>query len=153
MKKSILTIILLTLFNSLSRSKNTDNIEWIILKSKTEFKNIFFEDNIFQDSISKNEALKAIEIIKINFNQIKNELKMNNSSNISNYKFQLIIGKNIKNEKIIFVNGFTKNIPKWVQKDWKTKIIQLKCVENNLISFKINLNSKSIYHILNTVCK
>jgi len=117
MKKTILTIIILTIFNSLSWSKNTDNIEWIILKSKTEFKNIFFEDNIFQDSISENEALKAIEIIKINFNQIKNELKMNNSSNISNYKFQLIIGKNIKNEKIIFVNGFTINIPKWVQKD------------------------------------
>ncbi|MFN3404771.1 MAG: YARHG domain-containing protein [Cytophagaceae bacterium] len=128
--------------------------EWtIIISYSIQLSRIFGEDRIKPAVLTDNEIKNVFEMLIVNIDSIKNELGLSKSLNLLDYKLQLIGGTNLYNEKIVFVNCVGKNLPKWIISNWKTKLIELKCVNDDLFSLKYNVPNRMYYHLYKSDCQ
>jgi len=138
--------ILFTTIALTGQIQSRDDIEWANLKvSSDNFKRIFWKEEILPSKLNQNEIKKSIEIVKNNFDSIKIRTKLNKLLKITDYRLQFVGGINHNNEKVVFVNCVGKKLPKWIQSNWKTNLIFLKCSQENLITLKLNLFKQNCY--------
>lgn len=151
-KQLILALSIMAIY--LSWINHQKSVQWTILESDTTIiKKVFRKEKIKSYNLTETDALKTVRIISSDFDSIKVTLHLNQAIKIDDYKFQFIAGLNEKNEKVVFVNGFSIKLPQWIQSKWKTELIVLKCVRDDLIHFKLNLTHSEYSQIAKADCE
>jgi hypothetical protein len=154
MKNLIVVFTLMIVISTGWIENESASIDWTILKTDSLlFKRIFSEDEIRRDNLTEKDINKAIDLVRINFDSIKYAININESLSISDFKLQFVGGINNKNEKVVFVNCVGKKLPIWIQANWKTRLIQLKCSQDNLVSLKLNLYKRNCYQAYKGECE
>ena len=154
MKNSSQLILMIVIVISAGWITNQPPIEWTTLKTDSVvFKSIFWEEKIRPITLTDEDVNKSMEIIRANFDSIKFEVKLKQSLSITDYRFQLVGGINQSNEKVTFVNCIGKKLPKSFQSGWKTKLIELKCVNDDLVHVKLNLKKENYTQAYKAECK
>ncbi len=134
--------------------KHPNLVEWTILKSDTAaIVKFFSKDKIRVYNMTEGDALKSVKIISVSFDSIKSAIKLKQELKVKDYKFQFIGGLNEKNEIIVFVNGFSVKLPHWLQSNWKTEIVEYKCLRDELIFLKLNLAKGEYYQVAKDECE
>jgi len=136
-----------------------DTSKYAILRFDTS-ENYYFDKKVKQDSLS-NEDMPEVEHLldsaitdynKIEGRYYEQSLRENHSipaavydpriKDISNYKRQLIVVKNLSGEKIIWVNCFNDYIS---HPNWRKYIVSERGGGTWFFNLKINLTSRRVY--------